>query len=51
MDYFDKQNAVLFATTDCPDALGEARKYISKENLRGKITVLRHDGQLLVVVS
>ena len=48
-DFYSKPNAVLFASTDCSEAIYDAKKYIADNKIAGEVKLLRHDGLIIVV--
>jgi len=48
--HFDR-GFTLWATQDYQNAIGEAKKYVIKYGLSGKVKVIRHKGQILIVTN
>ena len=41
---------VLYASTDCPEAVTEAREYIAREGFSSEqVRLIRRDGMILVI--
>lgn len=45
------RGVTLWATQDYQNAIIEAKKYVIKYGLDGKVKVIRHEGQLLIVTK
>ena len=45
------KGTTLWATQDYQNAIAEAKKYVIKYGLDGKVKVIRHEGQLLIVTK
>ena len=44
--------AVLYASSDCPDAVEEARAYIAREGLTSDdVRLIRREGHILVIAK
>ena len=48
--HFDR-GTTLWATQDYQNAIAEAKKYVIKYGLSGKVKVIRHNGQVLIVTT
>ena len=48
--HFDR-GTTLWATQDYQNASNEAKKYVIKYGLAGKVKVIRYNGQLLIVTT
>ena len=44
-------NFVLFAMTDCKEAVQKAKEYVMKYDLSKKTKILRQEGKIIVVVK
>ena len=51
MKYHINRGVTLWATQDYQNAITEAKKYVIKYGLTGKVKVIRHQGQLLIVTK
>jgi hypothetical protein len=45
------RGVTLWATQDYQMAIAEAKKYVIKYGLVGKVKVIRHEGQLLIITT
>ena len=46
-----ERGTTLWATQDYQNATNETKKYVIKYGLSGKVKVIRHNGQLLIVTT
>lgn len=46
-----ERGTTLFATQDYQNAINEAKKYVIKYGLAGKVKVIKHNGQMLIVTT
>ena len=46
-----ERGTTLWATQDYQNAITEAKKYVIKYGLSGKVKVIRHNGQVLIVTT
>jgi len=46
-----KRGTTLWATQDYQMAIAEAKKYVIMYGLSGKVRVIRHEGQIMVVTT